>query len=76
MAFPFSPPRPQKPRAADVLESADAFIWHPNGRLSPSLRVNRVYLWPAQRQSTRMPTFFLLRKSTELFANGFILPTR
>src|ERR1700757_1123784 len=34
------------PRAssADVLESADAFIWHPNGRLAPVPRVNRVDL--------------------------------
>src|SRR5258708_5959211 len=29
---------------ADVLASADAFIWHPNGRLAPVPRVNRVDL--------------------------------
>src|ERR1051326_5129075 len=30
--------------SADVLASADAFIWHPNGRLAPVPRVNRVEL--------------------------------
>src|SRR4051794_9197271 len=30
--------------SAEVLDSADAFIWHPNGRLVPVPRVNRVEL--------------------------------
>src|ERR1700733_6547609 len=29
---------------ADALASADAFIWHPNGRLAPVPNVNRVDL--------------------------------
>src|SRR4051794_41095361 len=33
-----------KASSADVLASADAFIWHPNGRLAPVPRVNRVDL--------------------------------
>src|SRR3954452_10063729 len=33
-----------KASSADVLASADAFIWHPNGRLAPVPHVNRVDL--------------------------------
>src|ERR1700720_2246813 len=33
-----------KPSAADSLGSADAFVWHPNGRLAPVPRVSRVDL--------------------------------
>jgi len=30
--------------AADLFESADAFVWHPDGRLAPVPRVSRVDL--------------------------------
>src|SRR6266436_9212781 len=33
-----------KPSAADSLGRADAFVWHPNGRLAPVPRVSRVAL--------------------------------
>ena len=33
-----------KPSAIDTLGSADAFVWHPNGRLAPVPRVSRVDL--------------------------------
>src|SRR5712675_2484617 len=33
-----------KPSVADSLGSADAFVWHPNGRLAPVPRVSRVDL--------------------------------
>src|SRR3979490_3104709 len=33
-----------KPGVADSLGSADAFVWHPNGRLAPVPRVSRVDL--------------------------------
>jgi predicted AAA+ superfamily ATPase len=32
------------PNASDTFASADAFVWHPNGRLAPVLRVSRVDL--------------------------------
>src|SRR4051794_33861347 len=33
-----------KASSADAVASADAFIWHPNGRLAPVPHVNRVEL--------------------------------
>src|ERR1700704_3736798 len=43
IAAPLSAASP-KPSAADSLGLADAFVWHPNGRLAPVPRVSRVDL--------------------------------
>jgi uncharacterized protein len=58
------------PRAssADVLASADAFIWHPNGRLAPVPRVNRVELG-LLKGIDRLRD--ILIENTERFANGY-----
>src|SRR6195952_4181349 len=53
---------------ADVLASADAFIWHPNGRLAPVPRVNRVDLG-LLKGIDRMRDILL--ENTERFANGY-----
>jgi predicted AAA+ superfamily ATPase len=54
--------------AADTFRSADAFIWHPNGRLAPVPRVNRVDLG-LLKGIDRMRD--ILIENTERFANGF-----
>jgi hypothetical protein len=56
-----------KPSAADSLESADAFVWHPNGRLAPVPRVSRVDLG-LLKGIDRMRD--ILIENTERFANG------
>src|SRR5258708_727535 len=53
---------------ADVLASADAFIWHPNGRLAPVPHVNRVDLG-LLKGIDRMRD--ILIENTERFANGY-----
>ena len=53
---------------ADMLASADAFIWHPNGRLAPVPRVNRVDLG-LLKGIDRMRD--ILIENTERFANGY-----
>src|SRR3954467_4116619 len=57
-----------KSSSADVLESADAFIWHPNGRLAPVPRVNRVDLG-LLKGIDRLRDILL--ENTERFANGY-----
>ena len=57
-----------KASSADVLESADAFIWHPNGRLAPVPRVNRVDLG-LLKGIDRLRDILL--ENTERFANGY-----
>src|SRR3954454_13900136 len=52
---------------ADVLASADAFIWHPSGRLAPVPRVNRVDLG-LLKGIDRMRD--ILIENTERFADG------
>jgi uncharacterized protein len=53
--------------AADAFGSADAFIWHPNGRLAPVPHVNRVDLG-LLKGIDRMRD--ILIENTERFANG------
>jgi predicted AAA+ superfamily ATPase len=53
--------------AADSLGQADAFIWHPNGRLAPVPRVNRVDLG-LLKGIDRMRD--ILIENTERFATG------
>jgi hypothetical protein len=57
-----------KASSADAVASADAFIWHPNGRLAPVPRVNRVDLG-LLRGIERMRDILL--ENTERFANGY-----
>ncbi len=57
-----------KTSTADVLASADAFIWHPNGRLAPVPHVNRVGLG-LLKGIDRMRD--ILIENTERFANGY-----
>jgi len=57
-----------KTSSADVLESADAFIWHPIGRLAPVPRVNRVDLG-LLKGIDRLRDILL--ENTERFANGY-----
>ena len=57
-----------KASCADVLASADAFIWHPNGRLAPVPRVNRVELG-LLKGIDRLRD--ILIENTERFANGY-----
>jgi hypothetical protein len=54
--------------SADVLANADAFIWHPNGRLAPVPRVNRVELG-LLKGIDRLRD--ILIENTERFANGY-----
>lgn len=53
--------------AGAVLASADAFVWHPNGRLAPVPRVNRVEL-TLLKGIDRMRD--ILIENTERFAKG------
>jgi uncharacterized protein len=53
--------------ASDSFGSADAFVWHPNGRLAPVPRVSRVDLG-LLRGIDRMRD--ILIENTERFANG------
>src|SRR5207302_2857201 len=53
---------------AEVLAEADAFIWHPNGRLAPVPHVNRVDL-DLLKGIDRMRD--ILIENTERFANGY-----
>ncbi|SDS15964.1 ATP-binding protein [Bradyrhizobium canariense] len=55
------------PEAADPFDSADAFVWHPNGRLSPVPRVSRVDLG-LLKGIERMRD--ILIENTERFADG------
>src|ERR1700709_859277 len=57
-----------KASSADVLASADAFIWHPNSRLAPVPRVNRVEL-DLLKGIDRLRD--ILIENTERFANGY-----
>ena len=53
--------------AADSLNGADAFVWHPDGRLSPVPRVSRVEIG-LLKGIDRMRD--ILIENTERFANG------
>jgi predicted AAA+ superfamily ATPase len=53
---------------AEVLASADAFVWHPNGGLAPVPRVNRVELG-LLKGIDRLRD--ILIENTERFANGY-----
>src|SRR6476660_7463857 len=55
------------PGASDSFGSADAFVWHPNGRLAPVPRVSRVDL-ALLKGIDRMRD--ILIENTERFANG------
>jgi uncharacterized protein len=57
-----------KTSSADPAASADAFIWHPNGRLAPVPRVNRVDLG-LLKGIDRLRDILL--ENTERFANGY-----
>jgi predicted AAA+ superfamily ATPase len=57
-----------KASSAHVMASADAFIWHPNGRLAPVPNVNRVDLG-LLKGIDRMRD--ILIENTERFANGY-----
>jgi uncharacterized protein len=57
-----------KASSADAVASADAFIWHPNGRLAPVPRVNRVDLG-LLKGIDRLRDILL--ENTERFANGY-----
>ncbi|MEA2881800.1 MAG: uncharacterized protein QOH32_1056 [Bradyrhizobium sp.] len=57
-----------KASSADLLDSADAFIWHPNGRLAPVPRVNRVELG-LLKGIDRLRD--ILIENTARFANGY-----
>src|SRR5436305_2542797 len=57
-----------KPSSADVAASADAFVWHPNGRLAPVPRVNRVELGRLKGIDRLRD---ILIENTERFANGY-----
>jgi len=52
---------------SDSFDSADAFVWHPNGRLAPVPRVSRVDLG-LLKGIDRMRD--ILMENTERFANG------
>ena len=54
-------------RSAESFGSADAFVWHPDGRLAPVPRVNRVDLG-LLKGIDRMRD--ILIENTERFANG------
>jgi predicted AAA+ superfamily ATPase len=56
-----------KPSAADSLGSADAFVWHPNGRLAPVPRVSRVDLGLLKGIEQVRD---ILIENTERFADG------
>src|SRR6202042_3553037 len=56
------------PAASDPFDSADAFIWHPNGRLAPVPNVNRVDIG-LLKGIDRMRD--ILIENTERFANGY-----
>jgi uncharacterized protein len=56
-----------RPSAADSFGNADAFVWHPNGRLAPVPHVSRVDLG-LLRGIDRMRD--ILIENTERFANG------
>ncbi|MDE2379606.1 DUF815 domain-containing protein, partial [Bradyrhizobium sp.] len=53
--------------AADSFDSADAFVWHPDGRLSPVPKVSRVGI-ALLKGIDRMRD--ILIENTERFANG------
>ena len=53
--------------SADILTSADAFVWHPDGRLSPVPKVSRVEI-ALLKGIDRMRD--ILIENTERFANG------
>ena len=55
------------PNSAETFGSADAFVWHPDGRLAPVPRVSRVDL-DLLRGIDRMRD--ILIENTERFANG------
>jgi uncharacterized protein len=53
--------------SADILSSADAFVWHPDGHLSPVPKVSRVEIF-LLKGIERMRD--ILIENTERFANG------
>jgi uncharacterized protein len=53
--------------SADILTSADAFVWHPDGRVSPVPKVSRVEI-ALLKGIDRMRD--ILIENTERFANG------
>jgi predicted AAA+ superfamily ATPase len=55
------------PRAINSFDSADAFVWHPDGRLAPVRRVSRVDLG-LLKGIERMRD--ILIENTERFADG------
>jgi len=55
------------PAASDPFDSADAFVWHPNGRLAPVPRVSRVDIG-LLKGIDRMRD--ILIENTERFADG------
>src|ERR1700753_2453200 len=55
------------PQAGDPFDSADAFVWHPNGRLAPVPRVSRVDIG-LLKGIERMRD--ILIENTERFADG------
>jgi predicted AAA+ superfamily ATPase len=55
------------PQAGDPFDSADAFVWHPNGRLAPVPRVSRVEIG-LLKGIDRMRD--ILIENTERFADG------
>jgi uncharacterized protein len=55
------------PQTADPFDNADAFVWHPNGRLAPVPRVSRVDLG-LLKGIERMRD--ILIENTERFADG------
>jgi uncharacterized protein len=67
IALHLSAPSPA-PSAADTLGQADAFIWHPDGRLAPVPRVSRVDIG-LLKGIDRMRD--ILIENTERFASGF-----
>ena len=58
---------PAPANTADLFESADAFVWHPDGRLAPVPRVSRVDLG-LLKGIERMRD--ILIENTERFADG------
>src|SRR3954470_4712969 len=63
--LPATSPKASNP---EMLASADAFIWHPNGRLAPVPRVNRVDIGLLQGIDRLRD---ILLENTERFANGY-----
>src|ERR1700733_6554564 len=67
IATQLSAASPASANAADIFDSADAFVWHPDGRLAPVPRVSRVDLG-LLKGIERMRD--ILIENTERFADG------